>query len=697
MPYRSEAYYADNRVKQRERNVRSNKRHGGGSRRTSQKYLWNTGRAVPFIFWDGEGYNAYAVGSDGVCTIRHRYMLFGSSHSSPVVSVDLSTAECLAAILAVKQETPQSIQTAFAFEYDVNMICKDLSKRRLAYLRRFGKCIYKGYKIKHIPHKMFVVSRDGISATIYDGFGYFGCAYVTALKKYGVGTSAQREEILAGKKQRGHFNYSDLAYVEKYWRLEVSLGPELMDKVRDACYRAGYNITSWHGPGTLAAWYLKKMKASSWHGKNVPVDIQIARRYAYAGGRFQQFLGGYYIGDVYVADINSAYAYACSLLPRLDNGKWRREAPANVRTSADVAPFGLYRIRFGCKGKYDGKPMPLFHRDKANRLSWPNKTEGWYWSPEAQCVVGTPDAKVLEAWVFDSDSSRPFKEWIEGAYSRRLDLQRKKDAVEKAYKWMLAAIYGAFARRVGWDRIKRRAPNSHQIEWAGFITSYCRAMIQQAAQNVSHRKLVSLDTDSVTSLEPFKDLPNGEGDGLGQWKVEHYTGILMWQSGIYWLRNEQGEWEDPKTRGIPKGKMNMEIAEDVMIRTFNCFDQMDSYFTINKTTFVGYGRALRGQMDLWRTWQPVKSKVLFGGQEKSRHIPKLCYYCRLTGTDDERRIPMHNMTCFPPDELDSSPHRLPWLEKVQSLEGIEQLDWDIDREDIDPDDIFENEEIGEWT
>jgi hypothetical protein len=693
LAHRTDQYYERNRTAQRERNTRSNPHHRSRSGKHSQLSLYLRGEPVPFISWDGEGYNAFAVGSDGVCTIRHRYMLFGSSHSKPVLSIDLSTVECLSAILACKRENPKSIHTAFAFEYDVNMICKDLSKRRLSYLRAYGKCLYKGFRIKHIPHKIFSVSKDGVSVTIFDSFGYFGCAYLTALRRYGIGTKKELAIIEAGKKERGHFNWFDREYVEKYWRYEISLHPLLMDKVRDACYNAGYNITSWHGPGTLASWYLKKMKVSNWHGKNVPAPVQIARRYAYAGGRFQQFMGGYYIGPVYVADVNSAYAYACSLLPRLDNGTWRSVDPRSI-TPANIPAFGLYRIRFHFQGQSDGIPMPLFHRDKSNRLSWPNRVEGWFWGPEARNVAGTAHARILEAWVFDSDNTRPFQEWIQGAYNRRLDLQEKGDPVEKAYKWMLAAVYGAFARRVGWDRRRRRAPQSHQIEWAGFITSLCRSMVWEAASYQHYDTVVSIDTDGVTSLRPFGNLPNGEGTGLGQWKVEEYTGILMWQSGIYWLRNKDGEWEDPKSRGIPKGKIPMDVVEQTMVNSFNMADLDTSYFTISKTTFTGYGRALRGQMDEWRTWKPMRLKVLFGGTGKTRHAPKICRYCNPRGS-----APMHTMTVMPVGvtDQDNEPHRLPWLEKVQTLEGVEQLDWDIAREDIGPEDIFENEEIGEWA
>jgi hypothetical protein len=680
MARRSETSFARNRRSQRSRNDKLNPR-----RVRSQRAFWESGNPLPFIFWDGEGYNAFVVNDAGETTIQHRYMLFGSSESDPITGINLSTEQCLAEILRVKRENPDSIFVGFSFEYDVNMIIGDFAPHRLYLLKKFGTVRYKGYKIEHIPRKLLRVSKDGVSATIFDTFGYFGCGYVAALRKYGVGTEAQVDYINAGKGKRGGFTYADIEYVEKYWRAEVNLGPHLIDKVRDACYSAGYFITEWHGPGALAAFGLKYIGAKQWHGgKNVPSEVKAARAYAYAGGRFQGFMGGYYIGDVYTADLNSAYAYAATLLPRLDNGEWKRYSPERLFSEftgagKNVPDFGLYRVafKFDKFGAGTNVPFPLFHRSKDNSLSWGPWTEGWYWGPEARLVIGSPYCTVLEAWVYRDDGTYPFREWIEGAFNRRLVMQEKGDPVEKAYKWMLAAMYGAFARRVGWNRITRVAPSSHQIEWAGYITSKCRALVQIAAHSVARTNgLVSIDTDGVTSLTPFGDLPGGKGNGLGQWKCERFTGVLYWQNGIYWLRGEDGVWQTPKTRGMPKGTVDIQLALDIISKTSDLRDQKNAYFTAKKRTFTGYGRALQNQLHRWRTWEEIDNKVMFGGTGKSVHAPEMCGRC--SGTP---KWPMHTFQILPADQDDmvSHKHVLPWLERDPDLlENSTEEEWELD-------------------
>lgn len=628
-----------------------------------------------FVGWDGEGYRSFSVDARGVCTVLHHYMLFGSSSGHHVRGKDLSTRECLEVILHVESLDPDAIHVGFAFEYDVNMILKDLSWARLAILNVCGRVRWEGYTIEHTPHKMFSVRKGDCSARIYDVFGFFHSSYMNALRKYEVGEASQLEKINAGKKERSRFTYQDIDEVTAYWREEISLLPPLMDKIRTAAYAGGFFISEWHGPGALASYALKYNGVKQYKSKNVPVEVRYAIQSAYAGGRFQGWRCGLYDGPVYTADINSAYIFACSLLPRLDRGGWIRTNPRDIERTG-IARFGLYRIAFDAGKNWESSarkrgipapPYPLFHRDNNGRLTWPRRTEGWYWSPEARLVYDSPHATILEAWVFHDDGSMPFQ-WVYDSYHKRLELQRAGNPAEKAYKWSLAAMYGAFARRVGWDKKTRTAPSSHELAWAGFITSWCRAAVYDAAAYAAvNRGLISIDTDGVTSTVPFDEslLVNGVGDGLGQWKLEEYTGILQWQNGIYWLRGEDGEWQDPKTRGIPKGS----IPFDVALEAYKSADWRDMdrplSFELQRNRFVGYREALQGQFGKWRQWVPEQLEVTFGGTGKGRHIPQMCGLC---WPRNGYPVPaMHTITGFGPSHVESSPHRLPWLEDLPVL------------------------------
>ena len=640
----------------------------------------------PFIFWDGEGYST----DDGY----HHYMLFGCSQypDDPLVGPDLSTKACLDYLLYVESQHDDAFHVGFAFDYDVNMILRDLPSRCLKHLADYGVTHWQAYRIAYIPGKRFMVSRGNpkrgevrVTVTVFDLFGFFHSKYTTSLLKFGVATPEELKKIMAGKDERPNFTFADIEYVKRYWRDEISYGPPLGDCLRDACYDAGLFVTQWHGPGALAAYILRKRGARNWMSKDTPHEVQIAIQYAYAGGRFQPWRCGLYRKDIYTADINSAYIYACSLLPRLDNGRWRRVIARRIDRT-QLAHFGLYHIAFDAgidktrdnhrRGAFE-EIHPLFHRDKRGNVRWPHRTEGWYWSPEAKTVADNPDARFLEAWVYHDDGNRPF-EWVNAEFDKRLELQHVGNPAEKTFKWGLAAMYGAFARRVGWDRKTRQAPKSHELAWAGFITSWCRAeMYRLAYQCWRLGGLVSIDTDGVTSTVPFNPswLSRGVGERLGQWKLEQFAGIMYWQSGFYWLLDANGEWSTAKTRGVKRGSLDVSAA----LQAYEA-DPRSAVIRQTQTRFIGFKEALnRGDgLASWRRWVQREFVTKMGSGSTSKHVPQFCIKCRSPKANQ-----MHIITHLPQiTGMASEPHRLPWLEEQPELPDKNQLIiWDSDEAD----------------
>lgn len=672
MPRVSEQSFARNRQRQIIRNQnRSKDERRIADREQRHRELWRR----PFIGWDGEGYRSFASSPDGNTDVLHHYMLFGASTGQYVSGESLSTSDVLELILYVGRENPDAFHVGFSFEYDVNMILKNLPWRMLAILTDTGQVIWNGFRIKHIPHKLFSVSKNGTSVTIFDVFGFFHTSYLRALGKFSIGKREEIERIASGKRDRSHFTFADLHEVLRYWRVEISLLPDLMDKLRDSCYSAGFFITQWHGPGALASYVLKENHVNDWHPKkgSVPKAVQLARRLAYAGGRFQDWKCGIYDGPVYTADINSAYAAAVCSLPNLATGKWvqlSKDQLSGIRSRKEIGRFAIYRIRYDARRYADTArehhiPFPLFHRDSKGFLTWPPFTEGWYWSPEAATVAGSPEAEFLEGWEYVSDGTYPFRSLILGAFAKRLELQRIGDYAEKAYKWFLASIYGQFAQRVGWDRNLRNAPKSHVLEWAGYITSFCRALVYMGSKHIAKQGgLISIDTDGITSTIPFdvSQLIGGTGEELGAWKLESFSGIIHWQNGIYWLREtDTGRWQDPKTRGIPRGRLGRESAV-VAINNARIGRRIETNCTINlrRERFIGYRQGLQHQWDNWRTWHPESVNVTFGGTGKGRHVPALCNACKGVSPAYPYAA-MHTVSHLWSTELLSHPHELPWL------------------------------------
>jgi DNA polymerase type B, organellar and viral len=603
----------------------------------------------PFVAWDGE-----AVKNEHEDSNDHPYSLFGSSLGPKIQEYNLKTIDCLNLLIETEKQCPEAIHFGFAFGYDVNMILRELPLAQLQMLRRHNRTRYLGYDIEYIPRKWLRVGygkgKQRTSLQVFDVFSFFGKGLGPTLRQYNIGTELELERIEAGKGERPNFTFANIQKsIEPYWRTELSLMVRLMDEFRSILYNSGIYIRSWHGPGAIASYLFRNNNIQKVMDRGTTDAILSASRSAYFGGRFEPFMAGYYEGPVYSADINSAYPYSFSRLPSLRDGKWEHEIGRPTQNPRDVR-LGLYRIRYAAP--YSNRAMPLPHRDPNGSVSFPPITEGWIHAAEAYSVYNDPYAEFLESWVFEDDGSYPFA-FVEDLYEQRLALQAANDPTQIAFKLGPNSMYGQVAQRQGWER-RNGPPRWHQLEWAGAITSECRSMVYSVARQ-SNRNLLSIDTDGVLSLKPFQKLPNGAGNNLGQWKTTTYSGVLYVQNGIYWLRDNDGNWLPPKSRGIPRRKLQFENVYPIIKRNED--------LEISQHMFIGYGLALRGRMHDWRQWLDEPRKITFGGTGKRIHAVDLCGACKHNrGYADC----LHQLSPVPPKRIQSVPHFLPWLAEKES-------------------------------
>lgn len=606
----------------------------------------------PFVAWDGEGCLNESDPDD-----YQPYCLFGSSAGDRIRGYDLSSLDCLGLLIDTERKQPEAIHVGYSFGYDVNQIIKDFPLGTLRNLKLRNRCRYRGFDIEYIPHKWFQVgygrpkTRGGngrVSLRVFDTFSFFALRFDKALSKYHIGTADQIERLAAGKDERPDFRYSDIpTRIEPYWEIELDLMVQLMDKFRSILYAAGYYINSWHGAGALANYVLRDRGVANHLDRGSPADIIEAARSAYIGGHFEPFLAGYYEGPIYSADINSAYGYTFSRLPSLQNGKWLYETKPDREATKDIR-LGMYHIRYISNNTGGLKPLP--HRDPDGSVTWPNMTQGWFHAPEAYLVRNDPRAEFLESWIWEDDGSYPFN-WIEEIFQERLRMQEIGDATEIAHKKAIASLYGQAAQRSGWER-RHGPPKFHQLEFAGAITSECRSLVYAAAKSVGSG-LISIDTDGVLAKLPFGKLPGGTGAQLGQWKLEEYTGILYIQSGVYWLRDKNGNWLPPKSRGIPQRKLRFD----------NIFERVkagEDPISIQQHSFYGFGQAIhQNRIGDWRKWLDSPRSIRFGGAGKRIHSERFCPPCKRGEGLSES---LHPLIPIPPKQLESALHHLPWLE-----------------------------------
>lgn len=647
-------------------------------------------RDYPFVMWDGE-----APTDTG-------YSLFGSSLGDEICKPNLTTEDCFDLLIESKRDNPKTIFFWYGGRYDWDEITRQsIPLHKLQLLKSNGILHWHGYRLTEIEGKVYTIRKGGTSVKIYETSGWFHSAYASALRTYGVGCETCIHgsvlcpesgctcgctlcRIELGKRGRGgeQFTWSDIGEIARYMRDELALGPALMEVIRKITVTAGFDLRAWYGPSALARQLLSRHKIHDAMSE-CPPAVNLAAQYGFAGGRFEPFKGGIIKRRMKEADKNSAYMHAALELPNLARGSWREGK------IYEPGKFAIYHIRYWDKNYSVTKPQPLFRRMANGTVCWPRMVEGWYWGPEAELVKDDPSAHFIAAWVFDEEDSgdRPFR-FVRQLYAERVRLQSLPDSdpakqAEMALKWALAAIYGQLCRIVGWDKRNLQPPETHQLEWAGYITSHCRAAMYKLALACGE-DLVSIDTDSVTAM---CDLEVDEGIELGQWKIKTVDSGVYFQSGVYFTQTD-GHWSKGKTRGMERRRGTPSVTPELLSTAISTGQAVK---LTPRRKYITTRMALSGQLAHHGEWREHPGNVLeFGGGGKRYHNKKMCTrYC-----EGDIHVFLPALAIGSNGEIFNTwsvPHYLPWksngVDKEYDKRLITDILW-VDAESIDSDDYW---------
>jgi hypothetical protein len=616
-----------------------------------------------FIFWDGEGTKSLVT--EG----KQNYSLFGNSEGNYLQDVELHTRQMLEFIIEQGRRSPHAFHVGFAFEYDVNMILRNMNPTQFSFLKSRGFVFYGDYRIEHIPHKWFQVTkygptypdnkRDKITVRIADMFGFFQCSFLKAIKSYLKGDPIlERIEIIErGKAGRNDFTYKEIETVKEYWTIEGETGRRLADRLREYLYDVNLNISQWHGPGALANYAYRQNNIKT-HKAETPPEVYEAARFGYAGGRFERFQIGRFRNG-WGIDINSAYPYGISQLPSLAEGRWQHTTNA---TPENIVEFGIYHIRM------KGSPIalaasPLFHRDRAGNISYPWITDGWYWSPEVATLRGMPNVEIIEGYEYVGWKTRPFA-FVLDVYNQRKVLKLAGVGSEMALKLLLNSLYGKMAQRVGWERTGG-PPTWHQLDWAGWVTSATRAKLYSVMRRIPSSQLIAVETDGIyTTCDPAT-IGIEHSKELGGWEVTPFDEIRYVQSGMY-AKGAEGQWTT-KYRGLDARSIN---AWTIRQHLKSLEPNISEWPMLSgpTTRFVGYRQALwrqsmnMGPMKMHMCkWEHDTKDLSAGSAGKRIHSASLCYACKqgLNAWEAPHNTVIRSNSVF---DMQSHKHDIPWLE-----------------------------------
>lgn len=642
---------------------RANDYHHGRTVKRERADLKVNHESREFIAWDGEGINLHGPGQP------QSYVLFGSTKGHIDSRDGLSTFDCLDHIIDTGRQHPNTIHVGFAFGYDVNMIVHSLAPVKLGMLHRNGWVRVKRndytYVLTWARGKWFQVTRESdlipkSSVRIFDIFAFFGTSALKAWQGMGIVVPTH---VVEGKANRKVFTIADYddGTVLAYWSVEIQLYAQLANELRRRVYNAGLRITQWYGPGALAT-YKMVAEGVKQHMADSTAEVKLASRYAYAGGRFELFKVGRVRGPVYGIDINSAYPHAISQLPSLVDGDWR-----HVDNPTQLAEFGIYKLSLLRGGGFDRPPGVVFHRDKHHNISFPWRVEGWYHSPEAYHAIRC-GARAIEGWEYVGSVDRPFR-WVQEVYNQRRDWKRRGISAQVALKLLLNSMYGKMAQRVGYNDKTKRIPPFHQLEWAGWVTSYVRARLWHVmAMQIPWEHLIAVETDGIYTTYPPDQMSIVDSEDLGAWSVTEYDEVMYVQSGLAWLR--KGDVWETKRRGLDEDTFKREQCESYL-RMLHPRPTGRSPWPVyigQSTRFVTLGQALASKVPtelrhcVWSTDPRDINPTGQGG--KRCHIWRACQSCLdgRNGYDGAHDLVINSLSTGPDPR--SYPHSIPWEPEV---------------------------------
>jgi len=307
-----------------------------------------------------------------------------------------------------------------------------------------------------------------------------------------------------------------------------------MGEVFKLCQTISLVPRRWYGSSALANLALRTWKINNYSRRttieNCPKLFYNAITRAYFGGRIEAFkLGTFH--RVYVYDINSAYPYAITLLPKTKGKHW-------VKVKRFIKGFGVWHIKWKHLSASPGIGyFPLRLRDGS--IKFPLQGEGWYWEPEVSFALKSSDIeiKIIEGYfLIDENEKTPLAKKISELYDARLKYKKKNDLRHWIIKILLNSMYGKFAQKVGRADFKNFC-------YAGYITSKTRAMLLEASKG-KENDIIAYATDGIYSTS---NLAIKSSQKLGKWSVKKLDKLTVIMSGLY-LTEENGK-QTTKQRG----------------------------------------------------------------------------------------------------------------------------------------------------
>lgn len=529
------------------------------------------------------------------CVLDNKLCAIGTSNGYGIADTQgLSTRTCLAFLWSLTYDRqPGDRYVTFDSSVDFELLVRGLTKyqkdKLFGVLRRKEETVkdtplYEppavdrreivealGYRMSAIPGKIFRLTCGKKTALVlYDLESYFcaGDVNETVMHYLGEAVPALEKNLLPLWTEALEEKMLDRCF------LEAEYIKRLAEKVKATVDPLDLRMRQWYGPSAIAARCLTKWEARSQmkrlHPGNAASELLKAIDCAYIGGRVEVLKLGT-VKDVRTFDLNSAYAYAVTLLSQFYQPlKFTREYHAN-----HISPFSVWLVDYELPADVQLGVLPT--RATTGSISFRRRGRGYFWQPEVDYLRQRYPESFGVKWGYIARDYEPVKfgNNVRDLYDYRMQLKSAGDKGESIIKLALANLYGKFAQNTGSAHFQCRA-------WAGWITSLIRRLLLEAVTGIEDN-VICFCQDAI-HLNDGAEARVELGQGLGQWKRQQFDHGFYVAPGVYHLSDQVGTAKIAN-RGATQELDFAKIATDLSIRQVS---------SLTRAFYVGWALARSG-------------------------------------------------------------------------------------------------------
>lgn len=432
----------------------------------------------------------------------------------------------------------------YNLSYDAEVVLKLLGDRLNSY-KSTRRLVFKfnDYKIEYIPSKKLAIRKGHHSSVFFDIAQFYHASLVGA---YQSNIGKLSDEYMQMKNKRKEFSkwfYRDNKNaVRNYCIQDCKLTKDLAERWIKLFHNAfEFYPSRWISSGYISEKVLINNHIEIPKFDSIPYQVNDLAYRSYFGGRFEMLKRGF-IGTAFLYDINSAYPFALTQFPDITNGKWIKR-----KSIHPDAKLGFFKILADIP---DCEYVPPFPYRKNGLLIFPSgKFKTYVTLAELQVCKNNSWFKTLESYQFIPNSeTKPYKDFIEKLYQKRLELKRNGDPLQQPIKIILNSIYGKTGQKTN-----RKIGNIFNPVLFAFITGFTRAQLYRfVIENNIERETIAFATDSICVTKKL-DI---DSEKLGDFSMSNNADDVYYlQNGFYRFN---GKW---KQRGL--GKLGTKEIENI--------------------------------------------------------------------------------------------------------------------------------------